>query len=167
MYPVFVSARARVFRGEHPAPKRGLEILRPWLSAAHWPDMQAWMLADMAKYLGMSGEPEVALTLAEQACRVAASIGNDVELCFRKWDKASLLLQAGRPGEALALVEERGVPEDQPHCRIDVALLRAEAYLGVGNLTQAHDWLQCALTDMDTYHIEHKRPRVERLAAQL
>jgi hypothetical protein len=129
--------------------------------------MQAWMLADMAKYLGLSGESEVSLTLAEQACRVAVSTGNEVELCLRQWDKASLLLQAGRAGEALALVEERGAPEDQPHCRIDVALLRAESYLGVGDLTQAHHWLQRAQMDIDTYHIEYKRPRAEKLAAQI
>jgi transcriptional regulator with XRE-family HTH domain len=167
MYPVFISARSRVFRGEHLAPKRGLEILRPWLSVAQWPVMQAWLLADMAKYLGLSGEPEVALTLAEEACRVAVSTGNEVELCLRKWDKASLLMQAGRPGEALALVEERGAPEDQPHCHIDVSLLRAEAYMAVGDRTQASDWLQRAVTDIDTYHIEYKRPRAECLLAQL
>jgi transcriptional regulator with XRE-family HTH domain len=167
MYPVFVSARSRVFRGESTAPKRGLEILRPWLSVAQWPVMQAWLLADMAKYLGLSGEPEVSLTLVEQACRVAVSTGNEVELCLRKWDKASLLLQAGRPGETLAIVEERGVPEAQPHCHIDVSLLRAESYIAVGDRTQAHDWLQRALTDIDTYQIEYKRPRADKLATQL
>jgi transcriptional regulator with XRE-family HTH domain len=167
MYPVFVSARASVFRGEHPTPKRGLKILRSWLSATHWPDMQAWLLADMAKYLGVSGEPEVALTVAEQACRIAENTGNPVELILRRWDKASLLLQAGRPAEALAIVEERADIEDLPSERIDISLLRAEAYLGIGDRTQAHDWLQRALMDIDTYHIEYKRPRAEKLAVQL
>lgn len=142
MYPVIVSARARGLGGERATPKRGLERLRPWASMTQWPDLQAWLLADMAKYLGMSGEPEAALTVAEQACRVAENAENPVELCFRKWDKASLLLQAGRPGEALTIVEERADIEDRPSERIDISLLRAEAYLGTGDRTQAHDWVQ-------------------------
>jgi transcriptional regulator with XRE-family HTH domain len=167
MYPVFVSARASVYRGEHPAPKRGLERLRPWLSMAQWPEMRAWMLADMAKYLSQSGEPEAALPLVEQACQVAETSGRSVEWTLRRWDKAALLLQAERPVEALALVEERTLEDEYPINRIDVSLLRAEAYRGVGNLSEAHDWLQRALTDIDTYHIEYKRPNAERVAAKL
>jgi transcriptional regulator with XRE-family HTH domain len=166
MYPVLVSARASVFRGERPTPKRGLEILRPWHTVAQWPDMQAWLLSDMAKYIGLSGEREASLTLAEQACRVAERFGDAGELCLRRWDKASLLLQAERPREALAILEERDRMEDLPECRIEASLLRTEAYLAVDDPIQAHDWLQRALTDIDTYHID-QRPRAEKLAAQL
>jgi transcriptional regulator with XRE-family HTH domain len=168
IYPVMVSARASVYRGEHPAPKRGIERLRPWLAMAQWPEMRAWMLADMAKYLSQSGEPEAALPLVEQACQVAETSGRSVEWTLRRWDKAALLLQASRPVGALAIVEERTEMEDEsPSNRIDVSLLRAEAYLGVGELSEAHDWLQHALTDIDTYHIEYKRPHAERVAAKL
>jgi len=169
IYPVMVAARASVYRGEHPAPKRGLERLRPWSSVmAQWPDLQGWMLADMAKYLSLSGEQEAALPLAEQACRAAEASGIGGEVTLRRWDKASLLLQAGRPSEALAIVGERTVLEGEGlGDRIDVSLLRAEAYGGVGNLSEMHDWLQHALADIDAYHIEYKRPRAEMIAKQL
>lgn len=167
MYPIFVSARASVFQSERLAPKRGLELLRSWHSVAHWPEMQAWLLSDMAKYLGLNGEREASLTLAEQACRVVVKDGNPGELTLRRWDKASLLLQAGRPAEALSILEERSEIEQVPGARIEVGFLRAEAYLGVGNPVQAADWLQSAMEEIETYHLDYRRPRAEKLAAQL
>jgi transcriptional regulator with XRE-family HTH domain len=169
IYPVMVSARASVSRGEHPAPKRGLERLRSWFSAmTPWPELQAWMLADMAKYLSQSGEPEAALPLAEQACREAEASGIGGEMTLRCWDKAFLLLQASRPAEALAIVEERTrLEDDRLGDRIDISLLRAEVYLSLGNLSAAHDWLQRALTNIDTHHLEDKRPRAEKVAARM
>ena len=123
MYPVFISARASVFRGGQPAPKRGLERLRPWLSVARWPEMQAWMLADMANYMGLSGEPEAALTLAEQACRAVENVeGNEGEWELRQGDRAALLLRAGRPGEALAIVDKRFRIEKLPDIRVNFSL---------------------------------------------
>jgi hypothetical protein len=68
---------------------------------------------------------------------------------------------------ALAIVQERTLEDDIPRNRIDVSLLRAEAYRGVGILSEAHDWLQRALADIDTYQIEYKRPNAERVAAKL
>ena len=168
IYPVMVAARAGVYRCERPAPKRGLARLRPWLSMAPWPELQAWMLADMAKYLSLSGEPEAALSLVEQACHMAEASGIENEVTLRRWDKAILLLQAGRPAEALAIAEKRTRMEVALlGDRIDVSLLRVEAYLGVGSLPEAHAWLQRALTDIDAFHIEFKRPRAERAAKQL
>ena len=169
LYPVLVSARSSVFRGERPAPKRGLEMLRPWLSAASWPEMRAWLLSDMAQYMGLSGEQDTALILAEQACRAVENVnGNEGEWDLRRGDKASLLLQARRPRAALGIVEERvGIEKDLPDIRIDFSLLRVEAYLGVGERTEAQNWLQEALNDIDAYHLEYKRPRAEKLAAQI
>lgn len=167
LYPVLVSARANTFRGAGDAPQRGLEILRPWLAEARWPDMHAWMLASMAKYMGMQGDMEVALTLAEQAYQVAEKSGLDSERCHRKWDKAALLLKAGHPDKTLVLLAEREPYEAGVLDGIDVALLRAEAYLATGDLVFARNWLQCSLNDIDTYHIDYRRPRAEKLAARL
>lgn len=167
LYPVIVSARSTVFRGDCPAPERGLEMLRPWLADERWPDMQAWILADMAKFIGMRGDPEVSLILAEQACQVAEKSGIDSERCQRKWDKASLLLKAGCPGEALNLLVDREPQETAVREGIDVALLRTEAYLTTGDLATARDWLQRAQDDIDAYHIDYRRPRAESLAARL
>lgn len=167
IYPVIVAARSAIFRGERPAPERGLERLRPWLAEAGWPDMQAWMLSDMAKYIGMRGKPEDSLILAEQACRVAEKSERDVELRNRKWDKAALLLKAGHPGEALTLLIDQEPQEAEVREGIEVALLRSEAYLETGDMVSARDWLQRALNAIDVYHIDYRRPRAESLAARL
>ena len=164
MYPVIVSARAQALGGAHPAPKRALERLRPWASMSQWPEMQAWLMADMAKYLNMNGESEAALTLAEQGCQQAAKMEDGVELYLRRMDKARILLSMGRSSEALALAGERNDLEGIVEIRVDVSLLRAEAYLGLDSLTVAHDWLQRAQTDVTVYRMEHKRPFIERLA---
>ena len=167
MYPVIVSARARAFGGAHPAPKRALERLRPWASMSQWPEMQAWLMADMAKYLNLNGESEAALTLAEQGCRQAATMEDEVELYLRRGDKARILLSMGRSSEALALAGERNDLEGIVEIRVDVSLLRAEAYLELGNLSEAHDWLQRVGADVAAYRMEHKRPLIERLAERL
>jgi transcriptional regulator with XRE-family HTH domain len=167
LYPVIVSARATVFHGKSPAPERGLKMLRPWLAEERWPHMHAWILADMAKYTGMRGEPEVSLMLAEQACQVAEKSGHYSELSNRKWDKAEVLLKAGYPEEALILLEDREPDEATVSVGIDVALLRTEAYLAMGDRSAAHGWLQRVLDDIDAYHINYERPRAEKLAAQL
>lgn len=167
LYPVIVSARSAVFRTESPAPERGLEILRPWLKEERWLEMHGWMLADMAKYIGMRGDPEVSLILAEQACQVAERSGFDSERSNRKWDKARLLLNAGHPEDALILLEGREPDEGTVPVGINVALLRAEAYLATGDLSAAHVWLQRAQNDIETYHIDFQRHHAEELAARL
>ena len=48
-------------------------------------------------------------------------------------------------------MEESGELDDKPYDRIDVSLLRTEAHLGVGCLSEARDWLQCGLADVDAY----------------
>jgi hypothetical protein len=167
LYPIIVSARSAVFRGASPAPARGLEMLRPWLAEARWPAMHGWMLADMAKYMSIRGDTEVSLILAEQACQVAEKSGLYSERSNRKWDKAALLLKAGHPEEALILLEDREPDEAAVPIGIDVALLRAEAYLAIGDLAATHGWLQRARDNIDAHHIDYQRPRAERLAARL
>lgn len=62
--------------------------------------------------------------------------------------------------------------ENLPGCRIDVSLLRTEAYLALDDPNQAHDWLQRVLTDIDAYHIDQRpapkswRPNCRRLPAR-
>ena len=76
-----------------------------------------------------------------------------------RWDHATLLLQAGRPAEALDIFgQHTSLEDDSIHDGIDVWLLRAETYLAAGSRSEAHDWLQRARTNIDTYHVEFKRP---------
>jgi hypothetical protein len=75
------------------------------------------------------------------------------------------LLQAGRPEEALSLLytddDVGGIN------RIDAELLKAEAHLCLGTLSEARDRLQDALADIATHDLSHLRPRAEALAQRL
>lgn len=76
-------------------------------------------------------------------------------------------MQAGQPRKALPLLMENRFLEDLPQDRIDVSLLRAEAYHMLGQTDAAHGWLQQALTDLALYPREHKRIRASQLEAQI
>lgn len=167
LFPAIISARARVFRGERPAPRRGIEILRPWLSAECPPEMRAWMLSDIAKYSVQAGALEAALEMGREYCRIAEQAEAPEEVCLRQWDRAALLMQAGQPQKALPLLMENRLLEHVPQDRIDVSLLRAEAYQMLGKAEEAYGWLQQALADLALSPMEHKRLRALQLEAQI
>ena len=115
----------------------------------------------MAKYQVLQGESESALTLVDQAYRVAEESEQTIEMLLRSWDKARLLLQIGKPTDVLPLLINGAC--NYPNNRADLALLQAEAYLGLGNLSEAHDYLQQAITDIETNKLTYLRPRAEAL----
>jgi len=160
------SARAAVYRGARPAPQRGLEMLRHWLSAARRFEYEAWILGDMAKYLALSGDAESGLQLAQRACAVAAHSGHTYEVVLRELDAAQTLLWAGRPEPALAVMGQilGGLESDHEVVRL---LLQAEASLMLGESSTAHDRLQSALQIIEAQALSHLRPRAEALLQRL
>jgi transcriptional regulator with XRE-family HTH domain len=157
-----VSALSAVRRGAQPTPKRGLDQLRHWLPLARWPEFEAWVLADMAEYLSLSGEAEVALSLSKQACQVAERCEGPIELRMRQRDRARLLLRMERPEEALPLLTI--VERENPWPRADISLLRTEAHLGAGEPSEAQDWLERAMTDIQMYDLAYLQPQAATLA---
>ena len=50
-----------------------------------------------------------AVALSEEACRLIVPLDSPVELQFRQRDRAEILAQAGRHGEALEALEAIGI----------------------------------------------------------
>lgn len=157
------SAHAAANRGRQPVPQRGIKILRHWIDEVSWPDYRAWMLSNMADYCTQDGDVEGGLRMARRATEIAARCENSHELYNRELDEARLLIGAGKPGPALGLIQrDRARPYlDQP---AKFQLLEAEAFLDLGELSQAHDRLQNALRLIEVGALAHLRRRARELA---
>lgn len=157
-----VAADADVYRSASPSPRRGLERLRLWLPYARQPDYRAWILQQQASYLRLQGETESALDMNAAACRIAERCVNPEELLLRRIDRASLLVQAGRAGEALAFFTLG--EDDNVLRRVQTSLLATEAYQALGDRRAAHDCLQRAYTDICAYSLPQFQARADALA---
>jgi transcriptional regulator with XRE-family HTH domain len=165
-YALFASSTAEVYRSSRPAPARGIHLLQSRLSESieRWPMYEAWRRRELAEYLALQGSMEEALALSRQACQIAAR-RDSWEEQLRKLDYAELLLQAGRPAEALPLLptELSGSARN----RIWEALLWVQALLETGDRHAAHLWLECAyaLPQLDTQ--PRLRARADALAQRM
>lgn len=151
-------AAAEVYGGQRTAPERGFQRIKAWLPHSSEPTYTAWMLSDMGKYLMMAGQRESAVELGKKA----VGIMNDEEM--RHLDYCQLLVAAGYSGKALdhlpALCEqERGIS-------VYEALLRCEAYLKLGEQSEASTWLERAYAVIEAEGLEHNRSQADALAKQ-
>jgi transcriptional regulator with XRE-family HTH domain len=165
-YAIVTLARSTVYRGHLPAPMRGVETFRPWLSEITWPDLRAWAQADMAKYLAMAGEMESALSLAKKACLTAERGAAEVEQWNRRHDYAGLLVKAGLPNEALSVLPLG----EFAFYSVEAAMMWltwAEARLALGDLCGAHDAMQQAYVLIEKHDLPHERSVADALARQL
>jgi transcriptional regulator with XRE-family HTH domain len=160
------SAAAVVYGGHRQAPERGVQRLTDWLArSAAQPEMTAWMLSDMAKYLAMEGQTETALTLAQRACHSAAGYHAPIELYLRRYDYGRLLLEAGRAVEALDVLPE---PDHAyPYHETEDLLLLAEAHGQAGNPSEAQDWLGRAYDRIEANGLDALRLSADALALHL
>jgi transcriptional regulator with XRE-family HTH domain len=104
---------------------RAGETLRMWLPYAPLP-FQAWMLSDMGKFESLRGHKEEAVRLGQEAVRLEIKRGNPVDLLFRRLDLARLLVEAGRPAEALQQLPDETDTDMGRHPAFPLA--RAQAY---------------------------------------
>ncbi|RYG74142.1 XRE family transcriptional regulator [bacterium] len=159
------AAHSATFRGPRPAPQRGMEILRYWSGVVEWPEYQAWMLSNMADYVGQMGEAESSLAFVRQARAIAAHCDNPHELHNRELDEARILIDVGQPRQALILIHK-----DRPQPYLDHSakfrLLEVAAYLNLGERSIAHDRFQDALRLIETNNLVHLLSRAEKLALQ-
>lgn len=152
MRAALIAARASVYRGVHPVPKRGLEMLHLWRPLASWPEYKAWLLSDIGKYHALQQSLDSAIGVTEQSCEVARRGASMQEFFMRKIDLAKLLLQADRAGEALSLTLITDW-KDEPFHRAEMELVRVETLLKLGDRREAANWLQRAYDEMECYHL--------------
>ena len=155
-----IRSHAAVYGGRYATAAAAVRDVSPLLEgvlpvAAHHPEMASWILSELAEFARLSGRPELALERAVRARDVAARV-NETELALRRFDHARLLTRLGRPAEVLnALPPERATCH--PPQRVSEWLLRAEALLQLGGVSEAHDWLSRAYAVIRQYGLDpHK-----------
>lgn len=161
-----LQAASTVYGGPRPAPERGISLLSPWVERSSFsPAHQAWILSDIATYSSLAGRYEDALYLAERACRIVRD-AQPVELFLRRCDYGKLLIQAGRPEEALRVLPN---PSEEPtgSVGVDALLLWAEALGRSGHFTEAHNTLERANVLIADEDLETHRQTARALAEWL
>lgn len=160
LWAEILQAMAAVYSKETPAPRRGLYLLSATLDTAEdYPQYHAWILSDMAKYLALEGEFEAGLELTQRSIGIAQKALKPVEAILRQLDYCRLLMQMGRPAEALQRL---------PHCPsgatlAEVLLVAAEAYYQAGRRDEAVAHLQESKTLIDYLYLVPLRVQADRL----
>jgi hypothetical protein len=165
LWAVMLSATAAAHGGHSLAPDRGIRQLESWVERSSSPMYAGWMLCDMARYAALAGQTETSLALAARGCRVGAREEPPLQLYYRRRDYGKLLLAAGRPGEALAVL-----PEPDPlkgHWPLpEIWLLWAEAHRRTGDHAAAEDALQQAAVLIEAHDRKRLRLRLAALSQQ-
>jgi hypothetical protein len=174
-----LSARMAVHGSHRLAPERGMRLLQPFVEPSRsLPEFQAWVLSDIAKYAALGHSFDHALSLAEQARVAAEQSDNWMELWLRCCDYGDLLVEAGRPEEALEVIPDpcasrwngvRVVPSDfGGYDGYELACLsRAEANYALGDLSEARRTLGRVQETLETTGTTEDRQRAAALAVRL
>jgi transcriptional regulator with XRE-family HTH domain len=164
LWAEILQATAAVHSKETPAPRRGLYLLSSAVDAAvDFPEYQAWILSDMAKYLALEGEAEAGLELTQRSIAVARKAHKPVEAILRQLDYCRLLVQMGRPAEAL-----QRLPHITSGAMVaDVLLVTAEAHYQAGRYDEAADHLQRTIVLTEQYNLVPLRMQADRLQARM
>ncbi len=147
------AAHAASRRGTQLIPRRGLERFRQLLCRVQSPRQESWVLSWIGDLLVEEGAIESGLAFMDRACQAAARCDDPLIMRARESDKASVLLKIGRPGAALPIL--RLEPQDNPYFRTGLLLGLAEAYLGVGDVSEAQSCLQEACRNIEAHHLIH------------
>ncbi|RYG55952.1 XRE family transcriptional regulator, partial [bacterium] len=153
------AARAAVYSGGRHTPERGLAVLKHWLDAIPWPNFQAWILSDMAKYLAQDGQVESAIALARQAQEISERC-DPIEFANRELDIAQIMIWNGQAAQALPLID-RHRHSLTPYS----LLLEVEANLNLKDLDRASEKLKEVLELVKLTRWVQWQPRA-RLMAQ-
>jgi hypothetical protein len=115
--------------------------------------------------MALDGRVEEARRLARQACQVAERCANEFEVHMRQRDYARVLLEAGDPQGALDAMP--GHEEAHSYSDVRCLLVRAEAHQQLGHLSEAHDWLQRAQSQIEAHDHTRLRSKADELAQKL
>jgi tetratricopeptide (TPR) repeat protein len=165
LYMVVYVAQGVAYRERNPAPMRGVELLRPWLTIHRWPHLAIWLYSVMGELLAYAGEADAALKVSTEACEMASDLPLR-EQARRAGSRAEMLLHsANRPAEALKALPPR--MEDTPFHYAHLAVLHAEILAALKERSDARRQLDTAENLMKTYQIATLLPRIEDLQQQL
>ena len=153
-----VRSHATVYGGRHTSKAAAvrvatslLEGILPIAATSGEPVFEAWMLSEMAEFAYLNDQPELALSRAARAANVAARV-NETEYSLRRFDHARLLVRLNRAGEGLTVMPPE-IASYHPPQRSAERLLRTEALLQLGKLSEAHDWLGKAYEIVQEYKL--------------
>lgn len=129
------------------------------------PGYHAWLLSEIAQYKAGTGDFEAALERGREACR---SVENNAvivedEIVLRRRDQATLLTQAGRPDEALTLLQSVTYWQGQPVHRASEDLMWAEALWKTGDRNGAEQRLNAAQATIESSRLDSLRSRAGNL----
>ena len=143
----------------------GIVWLQQWVERNRDPETQSWMLRKMAIYQSSDGRYEEALRLLKRAETVLTEVASFSEVSAIRRYAAQVLVMAGQPQTALEHLEN--IHNSYPPDRMRDSLIRAEAFLEMKQPNQAHNWLDEAHHDIDTFALEHYRDDFETLSQRL
>lgn len=151
MRAVHVYATYLADGGKRERPAVAAGCVQNWLSAALWPDMEAWMYHNLATYQMRVGQPGDALASVEKATAAADRSGNPTAIRNSGCDSAVILLQVGRPEEARSLLST----EEQPNIyhRIHEAHTWATALLMLKDKSGAEEWVRRVVEIRQANHL--------------
>ncbi len=165
MWAVFVSADYATGIGHRNRYGQGIEFLRAWLPYLKHPEERAWIYRDMADFASGGRQHASALDFARCAEEAAESSGDAECQHLCRHIHAGVLLRAGQPRKALALLPAATSPfYIHAACQ---EMRWTEALLEAGDHTDADAWLRRAYATIDTYEITKMRPYADILARSL
>lgn len=155
-----------IHRTRRPAKKWELDHLRFWLSEAQpWPHLISLVQSKIFCSFYAERASEAALQINREAIQSAERTEDPVILHQRQWGRGEVLLQQGRPQEALSWLAE--AEDDFPCLRIRHRMLLARAYLALNQRSHAHDFLEKVFCDIHTHQLEQWRAEATALEALL
>lgn len=157
---VLVQAATAVYKGDRPMPERGVYLLYDWLSQSLFLEFTSWIVSDIAKYQALAGQTESAVSLAGKAISIS-----ERERSMREIDLGHLLVANGQPDKALRHLP--GLSERSSDRFVYETLVRVEAYLALGALSEAHERLERAYAVIEKYFLKRQRAQADALAKRL
>jgi len=165
LYMAVDRAKGFAFREVRPNLRRGIELLRPWLTINRYPHLVAWIRSEMASMLAHTGDIEAAVTMSKEACALA--VGFSTREQTRRADAhAGILLRfANRPEEALKALSPPD--KDTPIFHAHKGVLHAEILAALKETSDAQHRLEEAMSLIETHQFTELQPPAEALQQRL
>ncbi|MCX7993171.1 MAG: helix-turn-helix domain-containing protein [Fimbriimonadales bacterium] len=161
-----VVAKGAAESGSRPRPLQGVEVLRDWLPVAARLSRpyEAWFRRDLAEYLSQTRSHTQALETSQYAMQIGQGIGEDRHVLL---SHALVLLNVGRPSEALELLESSSLTWDDnrgPMQTVHESIIWARALHRAGLNSEAFCWVERARRTVEAQNLWQVRSRVETLS---